>query len=251
MQLGLTKPDVYPIKTYIDYGLDKDPKEEFKIDPITPVVEYLGSLKPGEQVWIQILIQPHRKENLKDGRLQVKPDWKGALNKEIEKIIKESPIKPEEGKNPSMLGITTIQKETIDSIQRNINKPPFDTLIRGIYMAQKDVFNPVNITGLTGTFKQFSSGNLNGFAPKFTTGYDYPWQDFQGIRTETGKRKLFDAYRRRSFFHPPYKHFHGKSFVLTTEELATLFHFPGQVASTPTFSRIPSKKAEAPSNLPL
>jgi len=251
MQLKLTKPDVYPIKTYIDYGLEKDPKEEFKIDPITPVIEYLGSLKPEEQVWIQILIQPHRKENLKDARLQVKPDWKSNVSKEIEKVIKESPIKPEEGKQPTMLGITEIQKDTINAIQRNIQKPPFDTMIRGLYMAPKDSFNPMNITGLTGTFKQFSSGHLNGFAPNFTTGFDYPWQDFKGMRTETGKRKIFDAYRRRSFFHPPYKHFHGRPFVLSTEELATIFHFPGQVASTPTFSRIPSKKAEAPSNLPL
>ncbi|KKW34564.1 MAG: hypothetical protein UY80_C0015G0009 [Parcubacteria group bacterium GW2011_GWB1_53_43] len=32
--LELTKADPYPIKTYIDYGLDKDPKEEFKNDPL-------------------------------------------------------------------------------------------------------------------------------------------------------------------------------------------------------------------------
>ncbi len=39
------KSDVYPIKTYIDYGLDKDQKEEYKIDPITSVIEYLGFFK--------------------------------------------------------------------------------------------------------------------------------------------------------------------------------------------------------------
>ena len=27
-EFGLTEADPYPIKTYIDYGLDKDPKEE-------------------------------------------------------------------------------------------------------------------------------------------------------------------------------------------------------------------------------
>jgi hypothetical protein len=39
--------------------------------------------------------------------------------------------------------------------------------------------------------------------------------------------------------------------ILNTEELATIFHFPGQVAGTPTLERVPSKKAEAPSNLPI
>ena len=35
------------------------------------------------------------------------------------------------------------------------------------------------------------------------------------------------------------------------EELATLYHLPGAVATTPTLTRIPSKKSEAPANLPV
>ena len=251
MQLKLTKSDIIPIKSYIEYGMDKDPEEEFKIDPITPMLEYLGSIKQNEQVWIQILIQPHRKETLKDGRLQTKNDCKSDMKKEVEKIMKDSLVKPEKDKPPTLGGLSETQKDTINAMQRSVTKTPFDTMIRGIYIAPKDNFNPANITGLTSTFKQYGSGNLNGFAPSFTTGYEYPWQDFKGRREEKGKRKLFDAYRRRSFFNPPYKNFYGRPFVLTTEELATIYHFPGQVASTPTFSRISSKKAEAPSNLPL
>ncbi len=38
---------------------------------------------------------------------------------------------------------------------------------------------------------------------------------------------------------------------MTVEELATIFHFPGKVATTPTLGRIPSKRAEPPSNLPI
>ncbi len=38
---------------------------------------------------------------------------------------------------------------------------------------------------------------------------------------------------------------------MTTEELATIFHIPGKVASTPTLARIPSKRSEAPANLPI
>ena len=49
--------DFLPIKTYVDYGLDKDPKEEFKTDPITPLLEFLGSLGKGEYGWYQILVQ--------------------------------------------------------------------------------------------------------------------------------------------------------------------------------------------------
>ena len=49
--------DFLPIKTYVDYGLDKDPKEEFKTDPITQILEVMGSLGKGEHMWYQILIQ--------------------------------------------------------------------------------------------------------------------------------------------------------------------------------------------------
>jgi hypothetical protein len=45
-EFKLQEHDAYPIKTYKDYGLDKAGlKEEDKIDPITPVIEFLGSLE--------------------------------------------------------------------------------------------------------------------------------------------------------------------------------------------------------------
>jgi hypothetical protein len=81
-QYALTKPDAYPIKTYIDYGLDKNDKEEYKNDPIVPMLEFLGSLKKGENAWFQILIQAHTKEGLKYGRISIKPDWNKRIYKE-------------------------------------------------------------------------------------------------------------------------------------------------------------------------
>jgi hypothetical protein len=46
------------------------------------------------------------------------------------------------------------------------------------------------------------------------------------------------------FFHPPIN-------VLNTEELATLWHFPGQIMRVPTLERIESKEASPPPNLPM
>lgn len=34
-EFQLDKHEAYPIKTYVDFGLDKDPKEEYKVDPIS------------------------------------------------------------------------------------------------------------------------------------------------------------------------------------------------------------------------
>ncbi|MFA6608367.1 MAG: hypothetical protein WCT07_00420 [Candidatus Paceibacterota bacterium] len=57
--------DFFPIKTYVDYGLDKESKEELKTDPITPLLEFMGSIGKGEYYWYQILIQDESVYNKK------------------------------------------------------------------------------------------------------------------------------------------------------------------------------------------
>jgi hypothetical protein len=51
------RADFLPLKTYVDYGLDKDPKEEFKIDPLASLIEIMGSIGKGEHMWYQVLVQ--------------------------------------------------------------------------------------------------------------------------------------------------------------------------------------------------
>lgn len=250
----LVKPDAYPIKTYINYELDKGNKEQEEIvDPLTPVLEYLGSLKPGEQAWIQIMIQAHRKEGLQDARIFFpKPDWKDSINKEIKNIIEKEPfIKPEAGKPASLFNVTKTQIDTIEAIERNAGKLAYDAMMRIVYTAPLDLFDKMKGSGLVGSLRQFGSKNLNGIKPKWFSGIDYPWSDFRDIRKKRNQRTLLDAYKRRSFFNVPYRHLNGNPYVLTTEELATIFHFPGATVTTPTLTRMPSKKAEAPSNLPV
>lgn len=252
-QLGLTQADAYPIKTYIDYELDENPKEEYKHDPMVSLLEFLGSLRKGEQAWIQILIQGHAKEGLRLGRIIPKPNWKKDVEKEIAEIIKKATLKTEDQKMPSVLNLSKGQQETIGAMERHLGKWAFDTMIRTTYFAEKDAFNGMNIGGLLSSFRQFSSNTLNGLRPIWNAGFEYPsWQDFRGIRKMRNERAVLDAYKRRSFFAPPYKNFHAKPFIMTTEELATMYHFPSlEVAATPTLVRIPSKKSEAPANLPI
>ncbi|MCK5027223.1 MAG: hypothetical protein KAS07_02295, partial [Candidatus Pacebacteria bacterium] len=69
-----------------------------------------------------------------------------------------------------------------------------------------------------------------------------------GIRVQGLKQNLFNAYKRREYFYPKGKF---KPFVLNSEELATIYHFPGMVAETPTFGRIESRRGEPPTNLPI
>ena len=248
------KSNVYPIKTYVDYGLNEDPKEEFKIDPMTSVLEYLGSMRKGEQVWIQIIIQAHRKTSFKnDAALFPKRDWKEKVRHEVEKIREESISKSrKDSEFPGMPNPTKGQQNTIAALERSVSKWPFETAIRGCYISTKEAFNPIGITGLIGTFRQYSSNDdVNGFKLGWFTDFDYPWQDFRRKRRTFAEKEMVEAFKLRSFFQPPFKNFEQTPLILNTEELATIYHFPGSVAATPTFERIPSKRSEAPANLPI
>jgi len=245
-----TDPDPFPIKTYVDYGLDRDPDEEFKIEPMTSLVEFFGAVKRGEQVWLQIIIQAHRSEWLAEGSLWKKKDWKDDAKKKIEEIKKEATVEVE-GDFSGIRSFTEGQKRKIDAIERSLGKFAFDVCIRGFYIADSDeYFNAANITGLIGSTRQFNSNELNGFKLGWFTDTFYPWQNYFGKTIPAMKQGMLDAYKLRSFHQMPYKHWHQKPLVMTTEEIATMYHFPGEVLSTPTFPRIPSRKAEPPSNLP-
>ncbi|KKR44864.1 MAG: hypothetical protein UT90_C0005G0008 [Parcubacteria group bacterium GW2011_GWA1_40_21] len=244
-----SKSSAYPIKTYVDYGLDKaDTKEEYKTDPITPIIEFLGSMGKGEQAWIQILIRAHKKEQIKKGTWFEKADtWQDEAKEEIEKIRKEAT--PEtESDYPAFPNPTKGQIEKIAAIEKNVSKLGFDCGIRIIYLAEKNKFNKGMSAAMTGITRQFHSNNLNSFKSYGITFFDYPWQDYKSIRVNKKKKKMLNAYKLRSYFYPPYQ---KKWFVINTEGLASIFHLPGSVAQTPSFARIVSKKAEPPSNLPI
>jgi hypothetical protein len=241
-EFGLTKPDPYPIKTYVDYGLDKlGTKEEFKSDPITSMIEFLGSVGRGEQIWFQILVRANIARYHTHGTWFGEHNWKDEGTRIVKEFNKKNSAEgaPKPSKN---------DMEAIAALERSLGKIGFDCGIRALYIADNEHYNPANIAGLTGAFRQYSSPTLNGFKPQNTVGFDYPWQDYFGSKEKKQKHKIFDAYVRRSYFYAPYKR---KPFVLNSEELATIFHFPGGVAETPTFNRIESRKGEPPANLPI
>lgn len=248
MDYQLSKEDAYPIKTYVDYGLDKEGvKEEYKTDPITSMLEFLGAVGKNEQIWIQILVQATEKRFKTPGKWFTKRDWKDEGKDLIEGIIKKARKRSGDSENAPVM-LTEGETNAIKAIERSISKLGFDCGIRGIYFSKNGAFNVKSIHSLLGAFRQYTSNDLNGFKPSDVTDVDFPWQDYNDIRVTGMKKRIFDAYKRRSYFYLPYK---KKPFVLNSEELATIFHFPGSVAETPTFGRISSKKVEPPANLPI
>jgi hypothetical protein len=249
----LSGPNYLPIKTYIDYGLDQSigKLEEFqKVDPLTPMIEFLSSLGPGEQIWIQYII-----------RGDTESSWRKEAQMFIEEKMmkKKIPMKGEEDNQFQEFELSPGEKDQVESVQRSLSKHAFETKIRGIYLARKENENP----GIVGYFKNpifkpFSSQFHNGIRKNDDTGFDWVWEDLSGKRDPAKKRRFFKDYvNREAFYRPVWDSFNrlwfkdGDSMILTSEELATLFHLPSTVSETPSLERIDAVKVQPPQNLPI
>lgn len=262
-----TKENAYPIRTYEDFDLEdiSSKEEERKIDPLASLFEFLGNLNPGEKLWIQMLIQPADDKWKKEGEaLVAKMAGKAAPQKAnfITQIVDAAqgvftaafaapPKKPQKKETDQfrILNLSPGERGTMEAIERNIAKIGFETVIRWMYVARNDVFNVLAVPATNGIFKQFNSAALNGFKLNgaVTTSVDY-W--FMETRNRLRKIRLYKAYRLRSVFHPPYNA-RSKKMVLSSSELATIYHFPGMVVTSTAVPRTEAKKGAPPPNLPI
>lgn len=255
-----TAEDPLPIKTYVEYGLDKVQKEPEQVDPLANLIEFMGSIGKGENIWLQFVIRAHRGE--KYNKLNEKRKtytWKDEAEElvlEIRKKTRDNYVDPVTGEErPGFPNPTKGQSEKIAAIERNVSKIAFDVGVRGIYIAKQENFTGITIAHLIGVFKPFSTEGWNGinstaWMKKFD---DYPWEIGVEKKKELYRRKMIEAYRRRQFFYDPF--FQGglywkDAMVMSTEELATLFHIPSRSVETPGLGRIQSATGEAPPNLP-
>lgn len=267
------KDDVQTIKTYKQMEeLKSGTKEEYKIDPITPTIEFLGSLAKGQQMWIQIIIRQNIKKY--HGPLSHKHlDFYQYAEEYIKNILEPY---TKYGKGAGLGGIDTFEVRAPSFLEPFIKQMAvclqqihFDCGIRVVTLSDKRLVSEEKFQELRRAsrliFRQFAQPYSNELDRVNSTQFDAPWSDPTGLALTGIKKRMLNFYRMRTFFHPPLQYAFkypallsvffpsGKPniFVLSLEELATLYHFPGMVSETPSFKRIESKIAKPPSNLPI
>lgn len=265
------KEDFLPIKTYNDFGdnLKTGVKEEFKVDPITPTIELLGSRSKGEQVWIQIVVRQSIKKyrSHKTGKYI---SFKEAAGEFIEKML-EGYVRVHDADKPDVptakqIFLPDYLKPGVEALAKNLSKTRFDCGVRILALADKKYISEEKFNNLRRDvrllFRQY--GQTNEFDRINSTQFDAPWSDPTGLALTKIKKRMLDFYRLRTFFHPPIQYSFKypplvsaffpsnlpQIFTMSSEELATVFHFPGMVSETPSFKRIESKIAKPPANLP-
>ncbi|MEK9160777.1 MAG: hypothetical protein AAB440_01945 [Patescibacteria group bacterium] len=241
-----TKPSPYPIKTYVQYGLDRnDLKEGHFVDPFANVLELFGALGKDEHYWFQIVCRATRHDTQ-----QGKPDIKTQAKQLIDKLRAQS-IEYGHGGHAQFPIASPGMLMQMEAIERNVGKLTYDVGIRSIYFARPDKYMGMMAGMAVQLMKVYNSEMFNGLVPaplwseKFN---DYPWEDIGGKRQAREMHEVVEFYRRRAYFHPPYK---GPWLVMSTEELATIYHIPTTHIQTPGLERIQSTSAKPPTNLPV
>ena len=272
----MLKDDVYPIRTYSQF-FEENPetsKEEKRIDPMSMLLEGMAKFKPKEQLWVQIVITPvlpgvesdyeKRGRALADKLLNrpgPKPAGKPIIQEAIEvfvgSLMNKGPAEEKEKAEeliPAEMKLSPGERDVVAAIERKISKAAFKCNIRFIHLGEKEDYFGGKKTIPMSFFDQFTTINLNGLKPwsdTITKKYTVWFWFLDARRTYIRKRNMFRNYVNR--FSPLFPRDSGKSrFILNTEELASLFHFPGRMATgAPSMSRVEAKRGEAPADLPV
>lgn len=267
-----TKPSAYPIKTYRDFEDSKETKEEKRLDPLSNLLDGMATLGPGEHMWLQMIAKPVRTEvPWQEEGLEIVNELVHRDGKKKGDSVTFTPIvedvanvlisgKPpgdyaieqgeDEGFLPPEMKLTSGERDIVKGIEDKIGKFGFVTNIRFLYLGKKDCFFKPKARIPYGFTKNVSTENLGGLKPWPETLPKVQWF-LKDRRTYRKKRTLFRRYTKRWTPLFPQAPAAG-TFIFTTDELATLFHFPGRtVAPAPTVQRVEAKKKVAPSEVPF
>lgn len=259
----LTKPDLYPIKTYKFFEEDVTGK---MIDPLAGIIEVVGKLPPGQTMWIQWIITPAPSSWYKKGMETVdvflgkeKKEKKGILAglwEDLADVLRnlvkaflaapefEKTKKDEKQEQPLEFRLSPGQKDVLKALESNLGKQMYKVKMRIVYFGLREGFTKTFVSMITGALSQFSDQNLNGFKAEATSKTQADFL-FVTERLRFLQRRIFARYVSRD--RTPSE----KQFLLSVEELATIFHPPDLSVMAPALTRVMAKRGTAPANLPI
>jgi len=267
----------YPIKTYPMFFEERGEmvKEEKRLDPLNSLLENMSQVGPYQQYWMQFILIPiinevpwreEGKEIISKIARRASPKSESTLTKEVKKIIEVPPFpftseaaerasaraipvsKSESGELEMV--ITPRERMILSGVENKLSKKAFIFVSRGLYIWRKDKpFNSgMRKIGRT-YFNHFTLQDMNfiSFSQLTRTRIHYVLRD---RRLYLRKRRQFRTYINRF---PPFwpEMYSGlETPIISTEEAATIFHFPTKVL-LPSVPRIQAKPGGPPPGLPI
>lgn len=261
-EFTLAENNAYPIRTYpeFEYNLSKDAVFS---DPMAAILENFSRIGQGENLWMQMIIEPTGNHWKEEGIELVKELMGNAKHSHGPSIVdhvlsffhsigKElllglfggEPGEGYESEHEEKVVLSPGMKDTVKAVEEKIGKVGFKSKIRVLYAAKTAVFNPSRcIEGFIGSMSQFHQQNRNSLVPYMTTHAHYDSSHRKSNRLKNTFVKMFKKRKMR------WKQCNG--YILNIEELATVWHFPLPFVKTPLLQKAGHKRAEAPPGLPV
>jgi hypothetical protein len=185
--------------------------KDLPTDPLASLTSALAKMGENEAAAIQVLISP------------ADSSWQKAGSSFISQTKKQE-SDPEKAK-------FAVSAKTLEAVENKISKPGFETSIRIVCVSQNETSAKAHLTNISGAFGQFS-GEINSF----------------GSRKVWRKGAFIEDFLYR--YQPIFNYVGNRVSILNSEELATIFHFPNKLITTPHIYWIYSKTAPAPAEIP-
>jgi len=262
----LDRPDYFPIRTWEDFEHSAS-KDEYLKDPLTNLFEGFALMRPGEQIWFQIITEYAGDAWKKEGDAFINETFgadigqkkSGVLNTGLNMLAsipstiigdllgseEDVSLKKDDGLSEiwKAFKVTEQERDITKMVVKKIAKPGLKCKIRVVYVARKEAFSKGTRKDIVkGTLKQLEYQDGNKFGGAGTPEDDYFWQVWWYAYYQN---RMMEGFVTRS------TEIGGKPFVLNTQELATIWHFPTMFAKVPLIKKTVAKRAEPPTETPF
>ena len=173
VEFDMVEGDVYPIRTYTEFEHSLYKDAPF-IDPMAAILENFTRIGPGENLWMQLIVEPADNSWKKKGidlvkslisgkKAPPKPtagqhvaDFAESVIKLLWQIWNHDFSSGEKKKEETKTELSPDAKSAISGIENKISKLGFKSRLRLLYSARKEVFNPRKcVNGFIGSINQF------------------------------------------------------------------------------------------------
>ena len=185
--------------------------KELPTDPLATLTAAMGKMGEGEAAAVQILVSP------------ADSGWQEAGRKYIGETKKQE-SNPEEAKY-------SVSAKSLEGVENKISKPGFEVTVRIVVVSASEATAGVHLSNIMGAFAQYSSDS-NSLSSRQVRKKGEFVEDF--------------IYR----YHPIFHLFGNKPMILNSEEIATIYHFPNKLVTTPHIKWLNAKTAPAPAEIP-
>ena len=185
--------------------------KDLPTDALSALTSALAKMGEGEAAAIQLLISPAEGEWQSNGKKYISSTKKSEAN-------------PEEA-------AYKVSGKELEAVENKVSRPGFEISLRVVVVSPQEEMAKMHLSNISTAFSQFNSEHNS-----------------LGSRTVRRKASFVEDFVYR--YMPKFNVMGNRKSILNSEELATMFHFPNKLITTPHINWLNAKTAPAPAEIP-